>query len=343
MNWEDYVDAFTAKAQKQNRDPDYIEGCLEYARSLYRDGFPIIYDINHLSLLLGYQSEYVVAAAYSKKAFYRKFKVRKKSGGERTISEPLPSLKEIQRWILDNILYVHQPSRYAKGFVPKLSIKDNARFHRAQSKVLSLDLKDFFPTVKRYRVYGVFRSFGYCQPVANILARLCTLENELPQGVPTSPAITNLICRSLDRRLAGFALKHKLRYTRYADDMTFSGEFRAGALVTLVRKIVKNEGFSLNESKTRLMESHQRQEVTGIVVNHHLQAPREMRRSLRQAIHYIGRYGLNAHLAQIGETRRNYVKHLIGLANFIIHINSKDRDAIRTLQILQPQIDDENT
>lgn len=342
MNWEDYVVRFTEKARLQNHKQDYVARCLEYARNLYGEGFPIIYDINHLSLFVGYRAEYVIAAAYGEKAFYREFKVRKKSGGERTISEPLPSLKEIQRWILDHILYVHQPSRYAKGFVPKRSIKDNARFHRAQPKVLSLDLKDFFPTVKRYRVYGIFRSFGYSQPVSNLLARLCTLENVLPQGAPTSPAITNLICRSLDNRLAGFAIKHKLRYTRYADDITFSGEFRAGALVILVRKVVENEGFILNESKTRLMEPHQRQEVTGIVVNHHLQAPREMRRDLRKAIHYIERYGLNAHLFQIGETRRNYVKHLIGIANFVLHVNPKDRDALRALQILQPQIDEED-
>jgi RNA-directed DNA polymerase len=160
MNWEEYSAKFTEKALKHNFEQDYVKRCLEYASNLCSEGFPIIYDINHLSLLVGYKAEYVIAAAYGKKAFYREFKIRKKSGGERTISEPLPSLKEIQRWILDNILYVHQPSRYAKGFVPKLSIKDNARFHRAQPKVLSLDLKDFFPTVKRYRVYGVFRSFN---------------------------------------------------------------------------------------------------------------------------------------------------------------------------------------
>ena len=282
---------------------------------------------------------YVIAAAYSENKFYRQFKVRKKSGGERVIHEPLPSLKEIQRWVLENILYVSQPSRYTKGFVPKLSIKDNARFHRAQRKVLSLDLKDFFPTVKRHRVYGLFHSFGYSQPVANLLARLCTLENVLPQGAPTSPAITNLICRSLDKRIAGFALKHKLRYTRYADDITFSGEFNVGALITLVRSIVESEGFTLNENKTRLMEAHQRQEVTGIVVNHHLQAPRKMRRELRKAIHYIEQYGLNSHLNQIGETRRNYIKHLVGIATFIIHINPKDRDAIRALQLLRPKLD----
>ncbi len=224
--------------------------------------------------------------------------------------------------------------------MPKRSIKDNARFHRAQLKVLSLDLKDFFPTVKRYRVYGIFRSFGYSQPVSNLLARV-SLENVLPQGAPTSPAITNLICRSLDNRLAGFAIKHKLRYTRYADDITFSGEFSAGALVTLVRRVVENEGFSLNESKTRLMGPHQRQEVTGIVVNHHMQAPREMRRDLRKAIHYIEQCSINGHLNHIGETRRHYVKHLIGIANFVLHINPKDRDAIKALQILQLQFDEE--
>lgn len=341
MNWEDYKSAFTSAAVVKGFSADFIEKCLEYAQHLFNEGFPIIYDINHFSLLVGYKLEYVIASAYGGKAFYREFKIRKKSGGERVIHEPLPSLKEIQRWILDNILYVYQPSRFAKGFVPKLSIKDNARLHRAQPKVLSLDLKDFFPTVKRFRVYGIFRSFGYGQPVANILARLCTLKDVLPQGAPTSPAITNLICRSLDKRLAGFALKNKLRYTRYADDITFSGDFKERSVISLVRQVVEDEGFSLNESKTRLMEPHQRQEVTGIVVNQYLQAPREMRRNLRQAVHYIDRFGLNAHLIQIGEARSNYGKHLIGIANFILHINPKDRDALRALEVLRPQIDED--
>lgn len=324
MNWKSYKREFTNKARQEGFDEDYINPLLKYAYNLYQREIPIIYELEHFSLLVGYNSKYILGAYYKTDAFYRHYTINKRSGGLREISEPLPSLKEIQRWILDNILYKCEVSRFAKGFVPERSIRENARFHRNQNKVLSLDLEDFFSSIKGGRVYSFFKRLGYQPKVSHLLTKLCTLNGSLPQGSPTSPTLSNLISLRLDKRLSGFALKEKIRYTRYADDITFSGDFDEGRLIKFTRKVLAEEGLKLNENKTRLMKKHQCQEVTGIVVNQKLQAPRETRKELRKTMYYIKKYGVESHIQHKQITHANYVKHLLGIANFISFVNPKD-------------------
>jgi RNA-directed DNA polymerase len=326
MNWESYENEFKFQAFEKGFDETYYSTLLEYAFKLFNKKLPIIYDLEHFSLLVGYDSKYVQGAYYETPSFYRYYTIKKRSGGLREISEPLPSLKEIQRWILDNILYQCPVSKFAKGFVPQKSIRENARFHRNQSKVLSLDIENFFPSIKGGKIYNFFSSLGYQDRVSHLLTKLCTLNGSLPQGSPTSPAISNLINIRLDNRLSGFALKEKVRYTRYADDITYSGNFDEGRLINFTRKVLLQEGYKLNEKKTRLMQKHQRQEVTGIVVNEKLHAPKTTRRELRQKLYYIKKYGIDSHIQfnQIGQA--NYVKHLLGIANFILFVNPKDVD-----------------
>jgi RNA-directed DNA polymerase len=250
MNWESYKKEFIIKAERGNYEESYIRALLEYAFNLNSKNLPIIYDWEHFSLLVGYDSKYISGAFYKTTAFYRHYTIAKRSGGLREISEPLPSLKEIQRWILDNILYKCSVSNFAKGFVPERSIRENARFHRNQPKVLSLDLEDFFPSIKGGRVYNFFKRLGYQPKVAHLLTKLCTLNGSLPQGAPTSPALSNIISLRLDKRLSGFALKEKIRYTRYADDITFSGDFDEGQLIKFTRKVLAAEGY-INAKKLR--------------------------------------------------------------------------------------------
>lgn len=326
MNWKFYEKEFRIQAIQQGFDETYFLPLLEYASNLCQKKLPIIYDWEHFSLLVGYDSKYISGAFYETNSFYRHYTIKKRSGGLREISEPLPSLKEIQRWILDNILYKCQISRFAKGFVPEKSIRENARFHRNQVKVLSLDLENFFPSIKGGRIYNFFKRLGYQPKVSHLLTKLCTLNGSLPQGSPTSPALSNLISLRLDKRLAGFALKEKIRYTRYADDITFSGDFDEGQLIKFTRKVLAAEGFKLNEKKTRLMEKHQCQEVTGIVVNEKLQAPRKTRKELRKSMYYIKKYGIDSHIQFNQITQANYVKHLLGIANFILFVNPKDEE-----------------
>ncbi|MGO9116875.1 MAG: reverse transcriptase family protein [Desulfomonilaceae bacterium] len=340
MRWSTYEWRFRQAARQKGFSKLYVKQCLCYAKPLHEKNLPIIYDQQHLALLVGYSLDFLLRASNGADRFYRSFSVRKFSGGWRKISEPLPSLKEIQRWILDNILYRSKPSAFAKAFVPLSSIRHNARFHRAQDSLLSLDVKDFFPSIKSPRVYGVFRRMGYCREVAAMLAHLCTLDDSLPQGAPTSPALSNLIAVRLDRRLGGYAKKNGFRYTRYADDIAFSGSnLNAGEVIQFVKTVLQDEGMVLNENKTRLMAPHQRQEVTGIVVNtKKMQAPRETRRRLRQIIYYIEKYGIDSHMGFLKKERANYEKHVLGIANFILFVNPRDRDARKAVELLFPMV-----
>ena len=334
MDWLKYYRQFRKEAQKAGHDDQYIKRCLAYAKVLHQKNIPIIYDQEHLSRLVGYTVEYLRRASNAPEVFYRRFKIPKRSGGLREIAEPLPSLKEIQRWILDNILYSGEVSRFAKAFIKQRSIRDNARFHRKQQKVLSLDITDFFSSISSARVYVYFEKLGYCRSVATMLTNLCTLDNCLPQGAPTSPALSNVLSLRLDKRIAGFSIKYKLRYTRYADDITLSGTFKEGQVIRFVTKILNDDGLHLNMDKTKLMRPHIQQEVTGIIVNEKMQAPRKIRRNLRQTIYYIEKYGLGSHMEMASISKVNHVNHLRGIANYILFVNPKDSDAKHALQVL---------
>jgi hypothetical protein len=244
---------------------------------------------------------------------YRRFVIPKRGGGERAIWAPLPKLKAAQHWILRNIAEKLPVHGSVHGFLPGRSTFTNASAHTGARLVVKMDLRDFFPTVTWTRVKGIFRKAGYREQVATLLALICTeapreevtLDGQtyyvslgprcLPQGAPTSPALTNTLCLRLDRRIAGLAKRLGWRYTRYADDLTFSlpadhtGPPKVGALLGLVRRIVEAEGFQIHPEKTRIHRSGGRQQVTGLVVNggQPPRVPRRLRRQLRAAAHNL--------------------------------------------------------
>ena len=208
MEWEKYSEKFTFTAEKNGYTQDTIDSLLNYAKKLYDQDLPIIFDQRHLSLLVGYKEDFLYKVSNSAHSFYRKFKIPKKSGGMRNIAEPLPSLKEIQYWILNEILYKCSVSRFAKAYVIDRSIRENARFHINQTVVLTIDIKDFFPSLSIKNVYSFFKNLGYSPAVSTMLANLCCLNKSLPQGAPTSPALSNLLMIKVDKRIAGFIKKH---------------------------------------------------------------------------------------------------------------------------------------
>lgn len=248
---------------------------------------------------------------------YHRWHVPKRSGGMRLISAPKPQLKAAQRWIARNITEHLPVHGAAHGFVAGRSTVTNAAVHAGGSVIIKLDLEDFYPTITLARVKGLMRKAGYGEQVATILALLCTESpreqidirgkphhvaigpRSLPQGAPTSPSITNALCLRLDRRMQGLANKLGFKYSRYADDLTFSwhgeGEAPVGKLLHRVRSIVSSEGFKVHPAKTRVMRSGRRQKVTGLVVNAPTKGtettiaaarvPRKLRRILRAALH----------------------------------------------------------
>lgn len=337
MDWLQFKTDFIHTATHKGKDSDYIDSCLQYAQSLYLQNLPIIFDTNHFSLLVGYKLSYIMAVSNANQKFYTEFRLPKKSDGYRTIYAPYPSLKEIQRWLLDNILAQIKPSMYAKGFIPLRNIVDNAKYHKNKKLVLKLDIKDFFPSITFQMVHRVFLKCGYTKQLATLFANLCTLDRCLPQGAPTSPALSNLVFLSIDKRIGGYTAKKRIMYTRYADDLTFSGNLDPAEIISLLQLILSDNGLSLNSKKTRLMHNGKRQIVTGIVVNSKLNAPKEIKNEITSAAYYISKYGIISHLNHIKSnyTAKDYLQRMIGKANFILHVNPKSESVKSAKKILQ--------
>src|SRR5262249_53858378 len=269
-----------------------------------------------------------------------------KTGGLRSISAPKPALAAAQRWVLDNILQRIAVEPQAHGFVRGRSIVTNATPHAGRKVVINLDLKDFFPSITFRRVKGLFHKLGYGEHASILLALLCTEpprvateldgkvyhvalgQRVLPQGACTSPAITNALCRRLDRRLAGLAMKHGYTYTRYADDLTFSGDEpkAVGKLLRSVRSILTAEGFTEHPRKTKVMRRARRQEVTGLVVNERPTVSRKEVRLLRAILHNAARDGLEK---QNHEGRPNFAAYLRGRVEFVCMVDPKQADVLR--------------
>lgn len=278
---------------------------------------------------------------------YVRFEVPKKSGGVRELAAPMPKLLQAQDWILDNILKKVPAHDAAHGFVTSRNTVSNARPHLQSEVVINADLQDFFGTIHVQRVIGMFAELGYSPAAATVLALLCTESPRrvvdyagstlhvatgrrcLPQGASTSPAISNLIARRLDSRLHGIAHKLGYRYTRYADDMTLSSneDSKVGYVLARLRHIAEDEGFSVNEKKTRVQRQSASQRVTGIVVNS--EQPRVDRRAvrrLRAILHQAQETGLEA---QNRDDHPNFASYVEGMVAYIHMVNPQQAAPLR--------------
>ena len=289
------------------------------------------------------------ARVTSQTSHYVRFRVPKKSGGERLISAPMPRLKAAQRWILDHVLSKVELHDAAHGFAPGRSIVSNARPHVGRAVVINLDLKDFFPSVAYPRVWGQFRALGYSKAAATIFSLLCTEpevdlvhldgrawyvargERHLPQGAPSSPALTNILCRRLDRVLTTLATRSGFTYTRYADDLTFSGDAAStddvGKLLRRVRHLVTAEGFTVHPDKTRVVRRGRRQEVTGLVVNDGVGVERATLRRFRATLHQIEKDGPEG--KTWGGDEVDVLASIAGFANFVYMVDAEKGAALK--------------
>ena len=224
---------------------------------------------------------------------YKTFYINKKSGKKRKIDEPVYSLKVVQQWILNRILYKIKASKYSYGFIKarkkaKSPLVQVAEKHQHNLYLMKMDLKDFYPSIHREKVYSLFRKIGYNSSVSNLFTNICVFEDHLPQGAVTSAYLANLVCKRLDNRIAGYCNKRSITYTRYADDMAFSSDDRAllRKAYNIIKSIKKDEGFVLNTEKTRFSGPITHKEVLGITINNcDVKAPKQMKRNVRQCIH----------------------------------------------------------
>lgn len=306
-------------------DTRVYQNIICYKKRLDDNQVPVIYNLRHLRKIFKiHKREQDLFFGCKKGRLYRTFTIPKKAGGSRTIEAPCERLKQIQRWIKDEIIEKLVVSEYATGFRKNVSIVDNARKHIGKELVIGMDLEDFFPSVTYEEIFLMFRYIGYRRDVAHLLTKLCTNENNvLPQGSPASPAIANHVLLKLDKRLSALAESIGADYSRYADDITFSGNKRIASIIPLVERIVREEKFKINKAKTRLQYRNQRQEVTGLIVNEKLSVDRNLENEIKNAIYFMRKYGVMNHMKHIGCDKSFYKEHLYGIAYFI---NMVDRE-----------------
>lgn len=274
----------------------------------------------------------------SKVNHYQRFLIKKKTGGTRLISAPKPRLKNLQYWVLENILNKITIHSASHGFTANKSIVTNAEKHVDKKVVINIDLKNFFPTITYNRIKGMFKSFGYSEQIATVLALICSepdvaeidLDDEnyfvakspryLPQGAPTSPIISNIICKKLDARIEGLAKKKGFAYTRYADDMTLSSNTydteTVKKLLAATKTFVKDENFVIHPDKLRVMHAGRRQEVTGIVVNKTKNISKKELKNFRALLFQIEKDGIEGKVWR-GKSGTKMLYAIKGYAEFI--------------------------
>jgi retron-type reverse transcriptase len=226
---------------------------------------------------------------------YREFTIPKRTGGKRTLHAPIPELKQLQRRILRRLLARLKTHPAATGFERGESFATNARRHVGKAVVMRMDIHDFFPSIRVRRIGDYFRAIGWNRESANLLLTLCTWNGALPQGAPTSPRLSNLVNFRLDARLAGLSARNGATYTRYADDLTFSfaedDRNSVGRVRYAARLILEEEGYRYHRRKFQVRRRHQRQQVTGLVVNQQVNLSRSTRRWLRAVQHRAKHHG----------------------------------------------------
>lgn len=334
QDFQAYSEQFRNMASLKGVPREEVESMLDYARNLWINNLPVIYDQQHVAALIGIDYSFLIRISNKPEKFYKKYDVPKRRGGLRTIMEPLPSLRLVQKWILRNILYKSIPthvSKTAKAFIPGRSLLDNVKFHKQKPVVVNFDLEDFFGHIGFRKVRNLFLEMGYAKSVSVLLANLCTVNDTLPQGASTSPMLSNMVFKKLDDEIFQYCLEKKIMYSRYADDLTFSGNINIKGLKIFLKRRLKKEGYLVNDKKTQIRNSNQRQTVTNIVVNEKIQTSREFRRSLRQQTYYIKKFGLEHQAAhQEDKTRiklapETYLQHLKGQIGYALFINPKDK------------------
>lgn len=269
---------------------------------------------------------------------YKIYKIKKRNGKYRTIYEPNLILKQIQKQILNNILNNKSISKYAKAYHKGIQLKDNGIPHINKEMILKLDIKDFFENISFLNIYNSCFPIEYFpKSVGMILTYLCTYDNHLTQGSPTSAYISNLVMKEFDEELGNWCNLRNISYTRYSDDMTFSGAFNPSELITKVRKMLYKLGLELNNDKIHIVYKSSSQNVTGIVVNEKMQVNVKYRNKIRQEIYYIKKFGLSSHLKKcdINIDSKRYLNILYGRVLYVLQINENDKEFIKYRQFIE--------
>lgn len=263
---------------------------------------PLLYPENYDGKINSIQKKSVTYYANPKlsgQKRYTDFSIKKKTGGERKIAAPQKSLKLIQSAL--NLIFsvIYEPKEYVTGFVLDKSIVDNAKVHVGRNYVYNIDLENFFPSIELNRIKAVLKLQPFSlegterEKIAYLIACLACKDGRLPQGSPTSPVLSNIVCQKMDRRLRGLAKAFDCRFTRYADDITFSAskDVFNQTFKTELKRIIEDQNFTINEKKVRLQGRGYKQEVTGLIVNEKLNVSKKYVREVRAMLNNWDKLG----------------------------------------------------
>lgn len=283
-----------------------------------------IRELSSLTDILGFTAKELYTVSNNVNKHYLKRYIPKSNGDLRELSVPDSILKKIQKSIACNLLTQEEISPYAMAYRKGGSTVENAAPHVRSSVILKLDIKHFFdhiiyPSVKE----KVFSSNRYSEKIRILLTILCMYRDGLPQGAPTSPAISNIILRDFDNLVGEWCRKKGIRYTRYCDDMTFSGKFEPKEVINFIKEELLKIGFFLNRNKITVARKGQKQIVTGIVINDKLSVPYSYRKNIRQAVYYCKKYGVLQHMEKSGIKldEKSYLRKLIGRVNYVLSVD----------------------
>ncbi len=296
---------------------------------------PFIFDTYQLADFLHMSRKELFNITKNTQKYYRSITLKKKNGKLRVLSAPKSILKSIQQFILHRILDNISVSEYATAYVKGKDISDNARAHIGKKYILKMDITDFFGNIFFEDVFkSAFNTSYFPIQIGTMLTTLCTHNDVLPQGAPTSPTLSNIVMRNFDNNIGTWCKKNEITYTRYCDDMTFSSDKPLYNVYVKVRKMLEDMGFEVNEQKTRFVTNSSRQTVTGLTVNEKLSITKDYKRELRRQVHYASKFGLADALEHENNPKirdaEHYRNSLLGKIRFVLQIEPQNmwfRDA----------------
>ena len=285
---------------------------------------------------LGFSAKTLYGLSNNLEKHYHNVLIPKRDGSKRKLSVPDLILKRVQKSIADNILAQYPVSKYAKAYKVGSNVQRNAQPHIGKKKILKLDIEGFFDHILYSQVKNiVFCEEKFAEPIRVLLTMLCYYKESLPQGAPTSPAITNIIMYDFDETVGAFCGEKKIAYTRYCDDMTFSGDFDEGEVIAFVKGELCKLGLFLKNRKTAVIPASKRQTVTGIVVNEKLNITKDYKKKIRQEMHYIQKFGLDEHIKRCKiADKQQYVLSLRGRIAFVLQTTPNDSEFLAYKKIL---------
>lgn len=332
-------------ANNEGHSPEFLANTLDFIDNITSKNLPVIFSLKHFSLLIGMELSDVLKIINNRNNHYSYYLIKKKKGGFRRIVAPYKDLKYMQGWIKENILDKIDSTQHATGFIKGKSILDNAKSHENSNVILNLDLSNFFETITEKRVYGIFSSLGYSKNLSIEFAKICTAqmskdkyeakpkeeqeyfneiynlkESVLVQGAPTSPNLSNLVCRRLDLRLSKLANKLGISYSRYADDITFSGSGNNLPSIGILNKIIEDEDFKINWNKVGKYKKGQRQIVTGLLIDGKVRVPKKFKKEIYRHLHFCSKYGAYSHFQRICPDKGYKKEWLLGKIYFVYAI-----------------------